>query len=87
MTQPNNPAVQQMLAARQRLQDQIAQVRLYRAEPGLSALQRVLEHRLAEAQSTLLRCPPADLPVAQAKARALHDLIQEIFSETAPQGA
>lgn len=86
MTHPN-PQVRQNLAARARLAELETQVRLYRAEPGLSALRQVLAHRLAEAQSVLLRCPQADLPVAQAKARMLHELVQEFFTETAPTGA
>lgn len=86
MSQPARTQ-QQMLAERERLKELAQQVRLYRGEPGLSALQRLLEHRLALAQSTLLRCPPADLPVEQARARVLHDLIQDFFNDNAPIGA
>lgn len=86
MSQPARTQ-QQMLAERERLKELAQQVRLCRGEPGLSALQRLLEHRLALAHSTLLRCPLADLPVEQARARVLHDLIQDFFTDTAPMGA
>lgn len=77
---PARPAhpVQQ---ARNRQAEQEALVRQLRAEPGLSALRQVLERRLAEAQLALLRCPQAELPIVQARARVVYDLIQEFFVE------
>ncbi len=89
-----NPAVAarnpQMLEAqarqqweRQQLQELYRLVRQLRAEQGLSALRRILERRLEDQMSTLLRCPQVDLPFVQARAAVYDSLLNDLFRDNA----
>ena len=66
--------------ARDREQELVSQAVLYRLDPGMVALRKLLETRLQEAQQQLLRCQPDDFRSTQARARVLDDLLTEIFT-------
>jgi len=67
---------------RQQEQRLLNQVINNKQEPGIQALLLLLTLRLQDSKDNLLGCLPADFPVAQAKAKAIRDLLQEI---TAPR--
>lgn len=60
--------------------DLLQTVQLNRQEPGLQALRRLLELRLAKQDSLLRRCPPADFAREQAIAYVTEQLLREINS-------
>lgn len=68
---------QQEKAKRKALLDQ---VQLNRQDLGMQALRRLLESRLAEEQSKLLRCPLDKVQQIQGSAQMLETLIAEIFA-------
>ena len=78
-----SPRQEQHRQERERLQELYRTIRQLRAEPGLSALRQLLERKLAQAQSTLLRCPQAELPAVQAYARAYDEMLNDLFRDNA----
>lgn len=81
----DNPAQQikvphRVQQERDRQRELVEQATLYRLDPGMAALRKLLEIRLQEAQRALLRCPPDDFRGMQAKARVYDDLLAEIFT-------
>lgn len=65
---------------RNREADLIASLKLYRQDPGLLALRRLLEMRLERQNSVLRRCSITDFPSDQARARVIEELLREIIT-------
>lgn len=60
--------------------DLLAQAKSYRQEPGMQALKRLLELRLAKQDRVLRRCPLVDIAQEQAKAAQLDSLLNELYN-------
>lgn len=67
---------------RRHLQALLTAARAAAHDPGMTSLRQLLQYRLEEAKSTLLRCQPDDLAVTQAKAQVIQSILREIWEQT-----
>lgn len=66
--------------ARQAEQDLLTTVLVNRQEPGMHALIKLLDLRVAKLKDRLMNCPPEEFLVLQAEAKVLNKLVVELRS-------
>ena len=73
-----NPAIQ---AKRDQEVELLRQVTLSLLEPGLQALKRLLELRLAREQAAMLQCQREDFPGIQGRAQSINFILKNYLTE------